>query len=139
VARWEKKLEEIDGDSFLAPLGPDTYLGKYEPEDLEKIPPELHLGQEEMYLRSEPLDHLIKLMDNARAQEVDLQIISAYRSYSYQEHLYQQALEEHGEETARRFNARPGQSEHQLGTTVDFGGTEHDFSWRFSKQKPGCG
>ncbi len=137
VARWENKLEEIDGDSFLAPVGPDTYLGDYEPADLEKIPPELPSRQEDLHLRSQALEHLKQLLDNARNQEVDLKIISAYRSYNYQEQLYQQALEEHGEETARRFNARPGQSEHQLGTTVDFGGTEHDFSWRFSETEAG--
>ncbi|NLA46732.1 MAG: M15 family metallopeptidase, partial [Firmicutes bacterium] len=41
------------------------------------------------------------------------------------------------EEAANRFSARPGQSEHQLGTTVDFGGTSADWTTGFANTKQG--
>jgi D-alanyl-D-alanine carboxypeptidase len=46
-------------------------------------------------------------------------LVSAYRSYSYQQGLYNRAVDREGEEEAQRGTARPGHSEHQLGTSVD--------------------
>ncbi|HEY8544782.1 MAG TPA: M15 family metallopeptidase [Acidimicrobiales bacterium] len=46
-------------------------------------------------------------------------LVSAYRSYAYQQGLYDRAVEREGEEEAQRGTARPGHSEHQLGTVVD--------------------
>ena len=48
-----------------------------------------------------------------------LGLISAYRSYSYQEGLYDRAVAREGEAEAQLGTARPGHSEHQLGTVVD--------------------
>lgn len=48
-----------------------------------------------------------------------LGLVSAYRSYSYQEGLYNRAVEREGEAEAQQGTARPGHSEHQLGTVVD--------------------
>ena len=53
---------------------------------------------------------------------VELKVVSAYRSYETQEQLFNDYAAYHGVEVATKFSARPGQSEHQLGTTVDFGG-----------------
>ena len=48
-----------------------------------------------------------------------LRVVSAYRSYSYQEQLFQQRADEVGEAEASLRTARPGHSEHQLGTAID--------------------
>jgi zinc D-Ala-D-Ala carboxypeptidase len=48
-----------------------------------------------------------------------LRVVSAYRSYSYQEQLFRQRSDEVGEAEASLRTARPGHSEHQLGTAVD--------------------
>ncbi|HKE72684.1 MAG TPA: M15 family metallopeptidase [Acidimicrobiales bacterium] len=48
-----------------------------------------------------------------------LHVVSAYRSYSYQEQLFQQRSDEVGEAQASLRTARPGHSEHQLGTAID--------------------
>ena len=46
---------------------------------------------------------------------------SAYRSYDYQAGLYNRHVEQLGKAAADRVSARPGHSQHQLGTTIDFG------------------
>jgi len=59
----------------------------------------------------------------------ELNVISSYRSYSYQEDLYNRYVSSHGEEQAKRFAALPGHSEHQTGLTFDLGGTENEGDW----------
>jgi LAS superfamily LD-carboxypeptidase LdcB len=64
---------------------------------------------------------LAALRDAARAAGNPLVIVSAYRSYSQQELTFDYWVGVGGYERALRTSARPGHSEHQLGTTLDFG------------------
>ncbi len=126
-----------DGDYLLALVTKETTLpSDYEPDDLRPVPDYMYPSRD-MKLRKEALDHLIKLWHAAEQDEVILHILSAYRSYDYQKGLFQSYAERHGEEAANRFSARPGQSEHQLGTTVDFGGTPFDLTADFADTEQG--
>jgi LAS superfamily LD-carboxypeptidase LdcB len=60
---------------------------------------------------------LEELLAAAEMDGIDLRVISGYRSHDYQTQLFARAVENHGEDQA--WVAAPGQSEHQLGTTVD--------------------
>jgi D-alanyl-D-alanine carboxypeptidase len=64
---------------------------------------------------------LAALRDAARAAGLRLVIVSAYRSYAQQEATFAYWVAVGGYEQALRTSARPGHSEHQLGTTLDFG------------------
>ena len=64
---------------------------------------------------------LAALRDAARAAGLRLVIVSAYRSYAQQEATFAYWVSVGGYEQALRTSARPGHSEHQLGTTIDFG------------------
>lgn len=66
---------------------------------------------------AEPLRQIIAAM---QAEGLAPQIISGYRSYSAQAVAFQKWVEREPER-ATMLSARPGHSEHQLGTTVDFG------------------
>jgi len=68
-----------------------------------------------------------ELMADAKAQGVNLSVISAFRSYSYQETLYNNYVERDGQAAADRYSARPGHSEHQTGLAFDFGGTNQSY------------
>jgi LAS superfamily LD-carboxypeptidase LdcB len=57
----------------------------------------------------------------ARETEVQLRIISAYRSYQTQKTTFAYWVEQSGLQLARKYSAIPGHSEHQLGTAVDLG------------------
>ncbi len=49
-----------------------------------------------------------------------LAVQSAFRSYQYQVTTFQSWVARSSEEHARTVSARPGHSEHQLGTAIDF-------------------
>jgi D-alanyl-D-alanine carboxypeptidase len=64
------------------------------------------------------------LRQAAEANGTPLVMVSAYRSYGYQQGLFNNYVEELGLEEAERTSARPGHSEHQLGTAVDLIGPD---------------
>lgn len=127
-----------DGNYLLALVTKETTLkSDYKPSDLRQIPSYMNPSYT-MYLRAEALDKLEQLWAAAEADGVNLLgIRSAYRSYSTQDSLFRDYVSRHGEEQANRFSARPGQSEHQLGTTVDFGGTAVDFQAAYADTEQG--
>jgi zinc D-Ala-D-Ala carboxypeptidase len=70
----------------------------------------------------------------ARKAGLELSVESAYRSYDEQRRTFDSLAEAYGRAFALESAARPGHSEHQLGTTLDFAG--HDAwlarnAWRF--------
>jgi LAS superfamily LD-carboxypeptidase LdcB len=64
---------------------------------------------------------LVALRTAARAAGHSLVIVSAYRSFTQQELTFNYWVGVGGYDQALRTSARPGHSEHQLGTTLDFG------------------
>jgi len=62
---------------------------------------------------------LAALRQAAEANGTPIAVISGYRSYDYQENLFTNRAEEIGEAEAALRMARPGHSEHQLGTAID--------------------
>lgn len=68
----------------------------------------------------EPLKHIVGAM---KADGLTPQIVSGYRSYSEQSLAFQKWLSQFPD-WGSNLSAPPGHSEHQLGTTVDFGSPE---------------
>ena len=87
----------------------------YMPTDLVRIPPEYCFENMVLYLRSEPARQMVRMFNDAARQGLRFEVFSAYRDYSHQARLYSESI--------RRGNrgsvAKPGYSEHMLGTTVD--------------------
>lgn len=79
-----------------------------------------------LYVRSIIVEPLRQLGAAAIAEGIDLSVISAYRSYATQQGTYQYWVNYNGGNVnaADQVSARPGHSEHQLGTTVDFSTSE---------------
>jgi zinc D-Ala-D-Ala carboxypeptidase len=65
------------------------------------------------------LDDLREMASAARDAGKAFAVQSAYRSYQYQVTTYQGWVARSSEEEARKVSARPGHSEHQLGTALD--------------------
>lgn len=66
------------------------------------------------------LAKLQQLQRDAQAQGINISnSYSGYRSYQYQTQLYNNYVNQHGEEEANTFSAKPGFSEHQTGLTFD--------------------
>jgi D-alanyl-D-alanine carboxypeptidase len=61
-------------------------------------------------------------MDSAaRSDGVTLLVASTYRSYAYQAEVWDRSVKEDGLAQTEASVARPGHSQHQLGTALDFG------------------
>lgn len=66
------------------------------------------------------LAKLQQLQRDAQAQGINISnSYSGYRSYQYQTKLYNNYVNQQGEEEANTFSAKPGFSEHQTGLTFD--------------------
>lgn len=72
-------------------------------------------------LRSEAALALIDLVNSAKSEGKNLSVVSAYRSYTQQVGVFNGWVTLSGLKNAESFSARPGHSQHQLGTAVDFG------------------
>lgn len=93
----------------------------YEPVDL--IIPDVSFPFEEdlpkKQLRAPAADALEELFEEALAAGHQLYAQSGYRPYERQQILFESYSNEHGEEEANIFSARPGESEHQSGLSMD--------------------
>ncbi|MCO5183835.1 MAG: M15 family metallopeptidase [Anaerolineae bacterium] len=99
---------------------------EYEPQDLVKIDSQLPFAVTLGYpteIREPALQPLVDLIAAMQAEGLNPFIISGYRSYASQAIAYAKWKEKYPD-TASILSARPGFSEHQLGTTVDFGSPE---------------
>jgi zinc D-Ala-D-Ala carboxypeptidase len=72
---------------------------------------------------------LAALAKAARKAGNPLAVQSAYRSYASQVSIYNDNVRRLGEKRARVQSARPGHSEHQLGTTLDFKAAGAGLPW----------
>jgi len=73
-------------------------------------------------LRREAADAAVALVHAARDEAgLELQSLSAYRSFGVQVSVYNGIVANQGQEAADLVSARPGHSEHQTGLAIDFG------------------
>ncbi len=101
---------------------------RYAPEDLVPVS-DAGVGTGDMRVRSIVMQDLRALLTEAEAAEVRLEVQSAYRSYSYQVQTFAYWVAQDGLEAALKTSARPGHSEHQLGTALDFRSAGGDPAW----------
>ncbi len=91
----------------------------YSPDDLVKIDQawNFHASDYPKHLRLEAAEALDNMLREAETQGLHLRVFSAYRSSAKQRTLYLNVIEKQG--LKQEWVAKPGHSEHQLGTTVD--------------------
>ena len=68
------------------------------------------------------------MKSDATGLGLNLYIASGYRSYAYQERLYNNYVSVSGKEGADTYSARPGHSEHQTGTCFDLNTVDDSFA-----------
>ncbi len=94
----------------------------YAPADLIRLRDyNVTINRTDLELRKAVMGDLMRMVRAARVDHVELALSSTYRSYSYQKTVFAQNVAELGLKEAERESARPGTSQHQLGTTIDFG------------------
>jgi D-alanyl-D-alanine carboxypeptidase len=101
----------------------------YEPEDLVVLKaPAFSVNKSGMKFRKAYLPALTNMVKAAAKEKLTLSVSSAYRSWAYQKSTFQAYVAKDGLATAERYSARPGRSQHQLGTVVDFGSVTPEFA-----------
>ena len=132
----EPEVEEPPEKPLLAnkqyPLGED-----YVPEKLSAIPTDLTLYGKEIGMESEAAEAAVQLLRALHeAGYTDIMITSGYRTYAYQQSLFNTYLSqeqakhpdwsrERCEQEVLTYSARPGTSEHQTGLCMDLISTQN--------------
>jgi len=105
---------------LLEPVSKSFSLGsEYVPQDLVELT-EVPVTRPGVRLRQVACEPLKRMLSDARGQGLAIMVLSGYRSFDEQAVIHAAAIRASGEAEASRYSARPGHSEHQLGTTVDF-------------------
>ena len=101
----------------------------YEPKDLMAVKGNdlWNVSRNDLSLRPEAYAALEDLSRAALNDGIKLLVSSTYRSYQYQEGLFNRYVKQDGEALAERYSARPGTSQHQLGVAIDFGSITDDW------------
>lgn len=104
------------------PLSPQNYV----PTDLMSAPIALSgsYGSENMKTRSATSSDLKAMVSGAKANGINLVLVSGYRSYNTQVSVYGGYVKSSGVTNADKISARPGHSEHQTGLALDLGRTD---------------
>ena len=93
----------------------------YEPTNVTvaTVPTRIDKTKEERSVRSDAVQPLEKMFAAARAEGHELMIGSAYRTPALQTLYFNSYVASSGLAAANQYSAKPGQSEHQLGLSVD--------------------
>ena len=127
VSAYMSSIDPADKNAYLLLANKETPLEEdYRPSDLKKL--ECRTNRD-MELRADAADALYAMMLAMSADGVtDIFVTSAYRSYSYQQTLFDGYVKDHIEEgmtpdeakkEALTYSAEAGTSEHQTGLCID--------------------
>ncbi|NQU43244.1 M15 family metallopeptidase [bacterium] len=95
----------------------------YEPRDLRPIDRKwIYVKDREIKMRSEAVRYAHRMFEAAKAEKIHLRVVSGYRPAKTQRWLYLRKVEEDG--LGQKIVAKPGHSEHQLGTAMDVSGLD---------------
>lgn len=125
-----KGLEALD--PVLQTVTKKISLGHYKPKDLTAF--------EGVMVSKRIIPDLKRLLAAARKDGLTLKVISGYRSYERQVTLFDSyctkerlknplLTKSQAQECANRYSAKPGHSEHQLGTAVDILSKENGYAF----------
>ena len=70
---------------------------------------------------------LKKMFDDAKKDNINLNVISGFRTYEKQDTLFNNSIKKNGIDHALIYSAKPGYSEHQLGLAIDINSVEENF------------
>ena len=128
IMDFYKNIQKIKNMDDLLVLVNKNYIldENYIPNDLEEV--NIKYSKEGKMLRKVAKEHFENLAKTALYYGYHIKIVSAYRSYSYQDTLYQYYVKDKGLIYADNCSARPGHSEHQTGLSFDVEGSNHDYN-----------
>ena len=149
----EQAIKNVKMDMDLEPYSQTTYVEDdsdmallvnkfyalpegYEPSDLVNVDSYACVQGEDyscqdvdvIQLRKEVYEAYVKWCDAASQEGINIRAIAGYRTYAYQQSLWNYNAEAYGQEYADEYYARPGQSEHNTGLAVDITFNGYNFN-----------
>lgn len=104
-----------------------TLVNKYNHISKDYIPKDL-IQIDNLFINKEAYENYLNMKNDMNKEDLNIRIISAYRSYDYQEELYNRYLQKEKQEIVDTYSARPGFSEHHTGLAIDVDNTKLDFN-----------
>lgn len=115
-------IEEIK-DTSVFPL----LVNKYKKLPSHFIPSTLTYFPNSIYQACQnTVEAFLQLQEDARVAGCHLSVVSAYRTFDYQENLYHDYLKKDSMQAVDTYSARAGHSEHQTGYAIDICETDHE-------------
>lgn len=129
ILNEEKNFRSDDKSLFFLIDKKHKAESTYVPKDLIELKANslFKLNKSGMFIRPEAYESLKKMAAASQKDGITLLVSSVYRSFKYQDNLFNYWVSVDGLEEAERESARPGTSQHQLATAVDFGSISDDF------------
>lgn len=131
VTGWPNPKYYLDADQLLAIVDKEYRIPQdYIPTDLVNL---TDLGIDVWFsstqMRREAADQLDSMLDDITEAGMEYLITSAFRSYADQVRVYNDLVKSNFGSIMKtdQLSARPGYSEHQLGTTVDITSSENSY------------
>lgn len=119
-----KKAKFLNTNNIL--VNKYYYLDQnYIPNDLVKLD---NCSINGKYLVKEAKLKFDELCNDIKKENLNIRVISSYRSYNYQKVLYDNYVLKDGIKKADTYSARPGFSEHQTGLVIDVDNGKDDFN-----------
>lgn len=104
-----------------------TLVNKYNYISKDYIPNNLiNIGN--LYINKEAYENFLNMKNDMNKENLNIRIISAYRSYDYQESLYDKYLQKDKQEIVDSYSARAGYSEHHTGLAIDVDNEKLDYN-----------
>ncbi len=141
--------EEKGESKYLVLVNKENAVGAgYVPDDLVDIDKDYTTGGKSIQLEKTALEALIRMLDDMKdAGITNVTVTSAYRTYEYQERLFNKYIaneseahptwsEDRVKEEVLTYSAAPGTSEHQTGLCVDLFTDEMEGLYNFGEETP---
>ena len=118
--------KEINNFDLLMLVNKYNYVNNnFKPTDLVKVS---KFAVNNMYLNKTCMEAFISLASDALKEGYNIRAISTYRTYDYQNNLYNKYAKKDGVDKADTYSARPGFSEHHTGLAIDVDNIKTNFN-----------
>ena len=104
----------------------------FKPNDLTLIE---NNNDKNILIRDEVNTKYKEMLKDASKHSLNMYVVSGYRSYEYQESIFEKNATKDGIDVANTYSAKPGESEHQTGLAIDIGNGVCDVEECFDKSK----
>jgi zinc D-Ala-D-Ala carboxypeptidase len=128
VDKYKSQIYEIANPEDLTAIINKNFKipSNYVPSDLVLLTSEHYPVVQNTFLRRIIIEDLEKMLNAMSDENINVLIISGWRSHDGQLAAYNRWVTKVGTSNAQGYAALPGHSEHQLGTVLDFAGFDNN-------------